>query len=86
MPRTPTIPDLIRKISDDPENCNPDYDLYRLYRQYGESATDVTKHINNALQDKGYEDTVSISGIWRLIERITRDMVINGFGLNGNDH
>ena len=84
MPKHPLIPDLIRKISDDPENCVPDKDLYLLYKRFGESHTAVTHHINNELKRKGYSDTVSISGIWRQIERITKDLIINGFNLNGH--
>lgn len=83
MPQKPRIPNLFIKISDNPDSCNPDYDAYMLYKRLG-NAAEVARHVNTKLKEKGYTDTVTPSGMWRHIERITKDLIINGFGLNGS--
>ena len=74
MGRHPEIPRLLKKMY---PNMTADDALYSLYTSNKCNCSEVARIIT-----KNTGVAVSPSGIWRHIERIEKDRMINGF--NGN--
>lgn len=73
MSRNKSIPEIVKLIQPD---IHPDDTLYGLYRNLNCNCSAVARYIT---EKTGIN--VSISGVWRHIERIDKDRIING--MNG---
>lgn len=60
---------------------HPEDALYALYRQKNCNCAEVARYISDRLEHLGIR--ISRSGVWREIEKIEKNRMINGFGNGG---